>query len=90
MKLIPTFVDAGFYGYLTLKELNNLRAGMYGIARERQKEKQADHVIYCHYDLEKGEIRAAWMYTGMPMTDEEFDRVANLKHAFIGAIHKLK
>lgn len=69
MKLIPTFVDGRFHGYSTLKELNTLRAGMYEIACERQKEKQADHVIYCHYDLEEEKIRTAWMYTGMPMTD---------------------
>ncbi|HHV09960.1 MAG TPA: hypothetical protein GXX75_06760 [Clostridiales bacterium] len=91
MKLIPTFIDGNFHGHDTIKEIISLRDEGYEIACTRQKDQQADHMVYCHYDLtEDGEIRTVWLYTGMAMTDEEFDRIANMKHAYIGAIHKLK
>ena len=80
MRLIPTFVDGNFHGYDTLKEILQLQAA-----------KQADHMLYCHYDLnDDGSIKTVWLYSGISMTDKEFERIANLKHAFIGAIHKLK
>lgn len=91
MELIPTFVDENFRGYNTLKVISKLRTEYHEIACEQQKEKQADHMMYCHYDLkEDGTIRLAWLYSGIAMTDEEFEKISSMSQVFIGAIHKLK
>lgn len=91
MRLIPTFVDGNFHGYDTLKEILQLRTMGYEVACKAQAAEQADHMLYCHYDLnDDGSIKTVWLYSGISMTDKEFERIANLKHAFIGAIHKLK
>lgn len=90
MKLIPTFTDCHFIGYKSIKEITNLREIWHREAYEKQKKSQADHMLYCHYDLEGEEIWVAWLYSGIPMTDTEFDRIQNMKHVFIGAIHKHK
>lgn len=58
MKLIPTFSDSHFMGYKTLKEVVELRALYYNATCEKQKKEQADHMLYCHYDLgETGEVQ---------------------------------
>lgn len=91
MRLIPTFVDGNFHGYDTLKEILQLRTMGYEMACKAQATEQSDHMLYCHYDLnDDGSIKTVWLYSGISMTDKEFERIANLKHAFIGAIHKLK
>lgn len=51
MRLIPTFVDGNFHGYDTLKEILQLRTMWYEVACKAQAAKQADHMLYCHYDL---------------------------------------
>lgn len=89
MKLIPTFIDGDFRGYNTLKEITQLRNEGYKMASLQQKEKQADHMVYCHYDLdEEGNIKTAWFYSGLAMNEASFDNVSKMPKAFIGAIHK--
>ena len=91
MNLIPTFIDGHFHGFNSIKEIMQLRTMAYETACKTQAEKQADHMLYCHYDLnDDGSTKTVWLYGGLAMTDAEFERIANLKHVFIGAIHKLK
>lgn len=45
-------------------------------------------MLYCHYDIDDlGEIKTAWFYNSLAMSDVEFERVSKIKNAFIGAIH---
>lgn len=92
-KRIPAFIDGVFYAYITRRELTTLRTESYKNASIKQKQQQADHMLYCHYDydsnLNGGDIKTAWFYSGHAMSEAEFDRVASLKDAYIGAIHKL-
>ena len=90
MKLIPVHIDGNFSGYKTMKEIKELQAEAYQIARKTQHELQADHMIYCHYDYnDDNTMRTAWFYSGLAMDDKEFDQRTNIKNAYIGAIHKL-
>nr|DAP46293.1 MAG TPA: hypothetical protein [Caudoviricetes sp.] len=89
MKLIPTFIDNHFCGYSTKKDLYITKNKFYAYAAKQQKVLKADHMIYCHYDVDDdGEIKTAWFYNSLAMKDIEFEHVANLKNAYIGAIHK--
>ena len=46
-------------------------------------------MLYCHYDIDDlGEIKTAWFYNSLAMSDTEFEHVSEIKNAFIGAIHK--
>ena len=88
MNLIPTFIDSHFCGYFSKKELCSTKNKFYLQAFEQQKIKKADHMLYCHYDIDDlGEIKTAWFYNSLAMSDVEFERVSKIKNAFIGAIH---
>ena len=89
MKLIPTFCDGKFHGYETMKEINRLRTEARELARSRQEDEKADHMIYGFYDLDDaGNITVARFYSGLAKTDDEFDAVAaRLTNAHIYAIH---
>lgn len=89
MKTYPTHCDNHFHGYENIKEIYRLRNDARELARFKQETEPADHMIYCHYDLDdNGDISTVWLYSGLPMTDEEFERVATMPNTFVGAIHK--
>lgn len=91
MQIYPTHCDNHFHGYDNIKEIHELRTEAHGLALIKQQNEPADHIVYCHYDLDSdGNIATVWLYSGLPMTDEEFERVATMKNTFVGAIHRHK
>lgn len=88
MNLIKAFIDGNFHDFCTMEEINQIKKKCYDMASVKQKELQADHMIYCHYDLLDGNIKIAWFYTGYAMSDCEFERVETMKNVYIGAIHR--
>lgn len=89
MKRIPTFCDGKFHGYETMKEINRLKAEARELARSKQEDEKADHMIYGFYDIDSdGNIAVARFYSGLAKTDEEFEATAaRLTNAHIYAIH---
>ena len=48
----------------------------YEVACTAQATEQADHMLYCHYDLnDDGTIKTVWLYSGISMTDKELRRL---------------
>lgn len=84
-----TFTDGIYEGMLPMKEIHRLRDEAQRLALAKQKEVNADHMVYGHYDLdESGEIVTVWLYSGLPFTDAEFDRVQRLTRCHVFAYHK--
>ena len=84
-----TFTDSNYQGKLTMKEIHQLRDEAQRLALAKQKEVNADHMVYGHYDLDKdGDIVTVWLYSGLPFSDSEFDRVQQLTRCHVFAFHK--
>lgn len=89
MKTIPTFCDGKFHGFATMKEINRLRSEAHELARSKQEDEPADHMIYGFYDIDdNGNVAVARLYSGLAQTDDEFEAItARLTNAHIYAIH---
>ena len=89
MKTYKTFTDGHFNGYLTMKEIHELRNEARALAFEKQQKMKADHMVYGHYALsENGEIENVWLYSGLPYSDEQFERIARTPGIQVFAFHK--
>lgn len=91
MKLIPTWCDSHFHGYETLKEISRLKKEAYDLARSKQEDEKADHMIYGYFEYDNdGNIVLARLYSGVAKTEEEFEKIALLEKSHIYAIHNHK
>lgn len=89
MKTYKTFTDGHFNGLLTMSEIHRLRHEAQAIAFEKQQKIKADHMVYGHYDLhENGEVDKVWLYSGIPYTDQQFERIARTPGIQVFAFHK--
>lgn len=90
MKRIPTFIDGNFRGFEDMKTINKLRMEACTVARDVHRQKNADHTIYGHYDLDDdGNIETVWLYSGITKTEEEFEKIATLPKVHIYAFHRI-
>lgn len=90
-KRIRTYSEKEFAGYLTQEELENLRLEAHKLATDKQNTEQADHMIYGYYTYDTDEAipSEAHLYSGIPKTDEEYQKdIATIPAAKIYAIHK--
>lgn len=89
MKLIPTFCDGNFHGHETMEEITRLKQEAYELAISKQKDENADHMIYGHFDYDnEGNVCVARLYSGLATTDKEFEVIQYIQNAYIYAIHK--
>lgn len=89
MKLIPTFCDGTFYGHETMEEITKLKKEAYELAISKQKDENADHMIYGYFDYDnEGNVCVARLYSGVAKTDKEFEVIQHIQKAHIYAIHK--
>ena len=87
-KRIPTFIDGNFKGYYDLKEVTALKNSARVNAEKIQKDSGADHVIYAYYTVRGGKVETARLYSGIKVTDEDFNgRIASIADSVIYAVH---
>lgn len=85
------FVDGNFYGAMRRDKLDETKADFRKNALKVLEDTSADHVIYCHIDLDDvEEIQTLWLYNYFPIDDKAFckttSNISN-KHV-VEAVHK--
>lgn len=89
MKTYPTFCDGNFHDFSTIKEANALKDEAYKLAAEKQRSKNADHMIYGYTSYKtNGEIDTFHFYSGLAKTEAEFKEISKIPNSQIYAIHR--
>lgn len=85
------FFDGKYFaGGIPKRDIPKLKAEYRAAAHKVLDESGADHVVYCYIDYDsEGEITMARFYSGLKMSDAEFDKTTGelTDDFFVGAVH---